>query len=293
MRQAFIKPSIVKRGERQVIRQHIRQNNFKWKQTVKLVLDFKISKQAPQKVLAFFVLKGEETHLFPSLIFPLNFDTQSWTMIESIHQLLEYEKKASPILWQAYRHDLDKFQEFALLSFEKRFYFGSLMHTEIRAWVIDLGRWRSTVVLPSTRKWQTLRRFYKFFVRSRLIKKDPTLKLKSLKTPTDFLNLYRIDHRFRFRGKLCMNCATFWKDNVGQKWLLSFLYQDWSSRLSELIGLKWSDINLIRRISSSAREAKKKNDNPYYICLKTEYLSYNTVLRKGFQMVGKVTIYCG
>jgi integrase/recombinase XerC len=197
-------------------------------------------------------------------------------MIDSFINYLEYEKKGSTHTVKAYRHDLEQFQEFALLSFEKDS-ISEADHTEIRAWVIDLvdEGLSSTSV---NRKIATLRSFYKFLLRSRLIKKDPTYKLKSLKNPKrlpEFVQESTIDSVL----EEAVYEATF--EGQRDKMIMEFLYQT-GVRLSELIGLKWSDINLIEGTLRVLGKRKKERIIPITSALKRNILSYQKVFEERF-----------
>jgi integrase/recombinase XerC len=197
-------------------------------------------------------------------------------MIDSFINYLAYEKKASAHTVTAYRHDLEQFQEFVTISFEKQS-IEDVGHAEIRAWVIDLvdeGR-RSTTV---NRKIATLRSFYKFLLRSRLIKKDPTYKLKSLKNPKklpEFVQESAIESVL----EEAVYEATF--EGQRDKMIMEFLYQT-GVRLSELIGLKWSDLNLIEGSVRVLGKRKKERIIPITSALKRNILSYQKVFEERF-----------
>jgi len=197
-------------------------------------------------------------------------------MIESFINYLEYEKKASTHTVKAYQHDLEQFQEFALLSFE-RDSIADADHAEIRAWVIDLvdEGLSSTSV---NRKIATLRSFYKFLLRSGIIKKDPTYKLKSLKNPKklpEFVQESAIDSVL----EEAVYEATF--EGQRDKMIMEFLYQT-GVRLSELIGLKWSDLNLIEGSVRVLGKRKKERIIPITSALKRNILSYQKVFEERF-----------
>lgn len=197
-------------------------------------------------------------------------------MIDSFINYLAYEKKASAHTVTAYRHDLDQFQEFVSISFEKQS-IEDVGHSEIRAWVIDLvdeGRSSTTV----NRKIATLRSFYKFLLRSRLIKKDPTYKLKSLKNPKklpEFVQESAIESVL----EEAVYEATF--EGQRDKMIMEFLYQT-GVRLSELIGLKWSDLNLIEGSVRVLGKRKKERIIPITSALKRNILSYQKVFEERF-----------
>ncbi len=197
-------------------------------------------------------------------------------MIESFINYLEYEKKASNHTVTAYRHDLDQFEEFVSRSFEKES-IADADSSEIRAWIIDLveeGLSSTTV----NRKMATLRSFYKFLLQSRLIKKDPTYKLKSLKNPKklpEFVQESTID--------AVLEEAVYEGSFEGQrdKMVLEFLYQT-GVRLAELIGLKWSDINLIDGTVRVLGKRKKERIIPITSALKRNIISYQKVFEERF-----------
>ncbi len=197
-------------------------------------------------------------------------------MIDSFINYLEYEKKASTHTVTAYRHDLEQFQEFVSLSFENQA-IEKVNSAEIRAWIIDLveeGKSSKTV----NRKIATLRSFYKFLLRSRLIVSDPTYKLKSLKNPKklpEFLQESVID--------AVLEEAVYDAGFEGQrdKMILEFLYQT-GVRLSELTGLQWSDINLIENTVKVLGKRKKERIIPITFALKQNILSYQKVFEERF-----------
>ncbi len=102
-------------------------------------------------------------------------------MIDSFINYLEYEKRSSPHTVIAYRNDLEQVADFVSLSFEVN-ELTQCTHSELRAWVIDLVE-KGLSTTSVNRKIATLRSYYKFLLRSRLITQDPTYKLKSLKNP--------------------------------------------------------------------------------------------------------------
>jgi len=197
-------------------------------------------------------------------------------MIESFINYLEYEKKVSAHTVTAYRHDLEQFQEFTSLSFENQS-IEDVSHAEIRAWVIDLvdeGKSSTTV----NRKIATLRSFYKFLLRSRLIKKDPTYKLKSLKNPK---KLPEFVQESAIESVLEETVYEVTFEGQRDKMIMEFLYQT-GVRLSELIGLKWSDLNLIEGSVRVLGKRKKERIIPITSALKRNIISYQKVFEEGF-----------
>ncbi len=197
-------------------------------------------------------------------------------MIESFINYLEYEKKASAHTVIAYRHDLGQFLEFSSLSFSLDD-LSKAGHAEIRAWVIDLveqGLGSTSV----NRKIATLRSFYKFLMRSGLVQKDPTYKLKSLKNPKklpEFVQELTIESVLEER--------VYEPGFEGQrdKMVIEFLYLT-GIRLSELIGLKWADINIIEDTVKVLGKRRKERIIPLTNTLEKNILSYKKVFEERF-----------
>src|SRR5690606_6494941 len=102
-------------------------------------------------------------------------------MLFSFINYLEHEKRASHHTVLAYKKDLEQFSEFVFKSFGMTD-IRDAEHAEIRAWRIDLVE-QNLSATTVNRKIATLRSFYKFLLRSEKLAKDPTFKIKALKTP--------------------------------------------------------------------------------------------------------------
>ncbi|PZX46376.1 tyrosine-type recombinase/integrase [Algoriphagus chordae] len=202
-------------------------------------------------------------------------------MIDSFLNYLEFEKKASPHTVDAYRRDLGQFEEFVALSFEIS-EISDAQHPELRAWVIDLvDSGLSTTSV--NRKIATLRSYYKFLLRSGIILQDPTYKLKGLKNPKrlpEFVQESAIES--------VLHESVYEPTFEGQrdKMVMEFLYLT-GVRLSELIGLHWSDINLIEDSVKVLGKRKKERIIPITKGLKQNILLYKKVFEERFSKVGQ------
>jgi integrase/recombinase XerC len=202
-------------------------------------------------------------------------------MIDSFINYLEFEKKASPHTVEAYRRDLGQFEEFTSISFELSD-IAEAKHPELRAWVIDLVDIGLTTT-SINRKIATLRSYYKFLLRSRVISADPTYKLKGLKNPKklpEFVQESAIES--------VLNESVYEPTFEGQrdKMVMEFLYLT-GVRLSELIGLHWSDINLIEDSVKVLGKRKKERIIPITKGLKQNILLYKKVFEERFSKVGQ------
>lgn len=197
-------------------------------------------------------------------------------MTDSFINYLEFEKRASRHTVLAYRKDLEQFSEFCLLSFEKED-ISNADHPEIRAWIIDLvdQGLSSTSV---NRKIATLRSFYKFLMRSGEITKDPTYKLRALKTPKRLPEFVQEDAIDKVLDEL-----QFEPDFDGQrdKMVMEFLYLT-GVRLSELLELRWKDIDLAGEGVKVLGKRKKERIIPITKGLKKNIVSYRKVFQETF-----------
>ncbi|MFD2569833.1 tyrosine-type recombinase/integrase [Spirosoma soli] len=153
-------------------------------------------------------------------------------------QHIRYEKRLSHHTLTAYTKDLEQFTLF--LSAEcnvdqpERADF-----RHIRSWIVSLvesGLDKTSV----NRKIATLRNLYSYFLRRKVIKLDPMAKIQALKTSKK-LPVYVEEKPMEMLLNDVEFTDTF--DGVRDKLVLELLYGT-GIRLSELIGLKTTDVNL-------------------------------------------------
>lgn len=201
-------------------------------------------------------------------------------MIESFINYLEFEKRSSTHTVLAYRHDLEQLREFVALSFEIQD-ISECSHPELRAWVIDLVE-QGLSTTSVNRKIATLRSYFKFLLRSRVINQDPTYKLKSLKNPKklpEFVQEVTIESVLEEE----VYEPTF--EGQRDRMVMEFLYLT-GVRLSELTSLKWSDINLLEEQVKVLGKRKKERIIPITKMLKQNILSYQKVFEERFSKTG-------
>ncbi|SIS93200.1 tyrosine-type recombinase/integrase [Belliella pelovolcani] len=200
-------------------------------------------------------------------------------MIDSFINFLEHEKRASKHTVLAYQKDLEQFQEFCNISFEKED-ITQADHAEIKAWIIDLVE-QGLSPNSVNRKIATLRSFYKFLMRSGEISKDPTYKIKALKTPKrlpEFVQEESIEK--------ILESDVYAPDFEGQRdrMVMEFLYLT-GVRLSELLSLRWKDINLLEDSVRVLGKRKKQRIIPLTNTLKKNIISYKKVFEETFSFV--------
>ena len=197
-------------------------------------------------------------------------------MIDSFINYLEYEKRSSAHTVLAYRKDLEQAQDFVNLSFSIDD-LSHCTHPDLRAWIIDLveqGLSQTTV----NRKLATLRSFYKFLMRSKIIQKDPTYKLQSLKTPRklpEFLQETTITSVLEEE----VYAPTF--EGQRDRMVLEFLYLT-GVRLSELTALKWKDIHLYEEQVKVLGKRQKERIIPLTKSLQQHIAHYKQIAEERF-----------
>ena len=162
----------------------------------------------------------------------------------SIHSFLEYislEKNSSVHTQTAYQGDLEDFKRFLLKQDlpNKDFSLEEVSYGEIRSWIVCLIQ-KGNSTRTVNRKISVLRSYYKFLMRVGSIKRSPLKEHKALKMATKVQLPFSQEEVARV-----LNSDFFPKnyDGVLQKTILSLFYYT-GIRRSELIGLKYKDINL-------------------------------------------------
>jgi integrase/recombinase XerC len=200
-------------------------------------------------------------------------------MINSFINYLEYEKRSSPHTVTAYRKDLEQAADFVELSFEIKELHQST-HPELRAWVIDLVE-QGMSTTSVNRKIATLRSFFKFLLRSRVVSQDPTYKLKSLKNPKklpEFVQETTIES--------VLEQSVYEPNFEGQRdrMVMEFLYLT-GVRLSELTSLKWKHLNLIEDHVKVLGKRNKERIIPLTGMLKQNIILYSKVFEERFSKI--------
>ncbi|WP_234735584.1 tyrosine-type recombinase/integrase [Tellurirhabdus bombi] len=164
-------------------------------------------------------------------------ETQFKTFLEHIR----YEKRLSHHTLTAYQKDLEQFADF-LKTEANRDEAEKADFLNIRSWIVSLveaGLDKTSV----NRKIATLRSYYGFLLRRKVITDDPTLKIQALKTSKK-LPVYveekpmeSLLEEFEFSNDFA---------GIRDKLVLELLYGT-GIRLAELIGLKTTDVNAYER----------------------------------------------
>lgn len=164
-------------------------------------------------------------------------EMRSANMVNSFIKYISFEKRYSKHTVSSYQNDLGQFQSFIYDKFQA----DQLAHATqlmIRSWVLSLMD-DSISARTVNRKIASLRSFYKFLLKREVIIKDPTSKIRSLKTSKE-LPSFADETEF----SVFLDNVSFPESFEGRRdqLILEMLYGT-GIRLAELIGLKVSDIN--------------------------------------------------
>lgn len=157
-------------------------------------------------------------------------------MIDSFLNYIELEKRYSPHTLISYRNDLEQ----CLAFLDETYGLDELPkadYHQLRAWIVYLSQSNLSPV-SINRKIATLKSYFKFLLRREIIQQNPTVKIRSLKTP-------KTTPTFVEESKLLnlLEQVTFSDDFSGKrdKIILETLYGT-GIRVSELLNLEEGDI---------------------------------------------------
>jgi integrase/recombinase XerC len=205
-------------------------------------------------------------------------------MVSYFLQHIRYEKRLSHHTVTAYEGDLEQFSSFLQNQYE----IAEVSKADfqmIRSWIVNLVDSKNgTPTLENrsvNRKIATLRTFFEFLLRHKVITANPMLKIKALKTDKP-LPKY-IEEKSM---EMLLNDVEFSEDfsDVRDKLVLELLYGT-GMRLSELIGLKISDINLFNGTFSVLGKRNKQRIIPINKPLIELIKSYLLLREKQVQIV--------
>jgi len=198
-------------------------------------------------------------------------------MLFSFINHLEHEKRASPHTVLAYKTDLEQFVDFVLTSFGIND-ISQVGHGEIRAWRIDLVE-QNLSATTVNRKMAALKAYFKFLLRSGKISSDPTYKFKTLKTPKRLAEFVQEEAMEKI-----LEGAAYSPDFEGQRdrIVMEFLYLT-GVRLSEMIQLRWRDIDLQAALIKVVGKGKKERILPLTNHLKQNIIGYKNHYVESFK----------
>lgn len=151
---------------------------------------------------------------------------------------IQYEKRYSSHTIVSYKNDLDQLASFLASNYPETS-IQEVNHAILRDWIIFLSS-GGLISKSINRKVVSVRTFFKFLIRKGIVKHNPTLRLKNLKTPKSLPHFVREqDMNHILDGGEFSDTFASRRDQL----ILELLYGT-GIRLSELIGLKENGVDL-------------------------------------------------
>ena len=187
---------------------------------------------------------------------------------DSFLDYLRFEKNYSEKTIVSYGTDLVKFEEF-FKGVDEKVDFTTVDADLVRAWVMNLMEqgYTSTSV---NRKLSTLRSFYRFLLRKKLVKADPMLKIVGPKNKKPLPAFLKESEMNRLLDEI-----PFKEDFAGcrDKTIIETFYAT-GMRLSELIGLNDADVDFSASLIKVTGKRNKQRLIPFGEELRQAMLAY-------------------
>ncbi len=162
------------------------------------------------------------------------------TLIHKFSEYLRYEKRYSDHTVLSYSTDLDAFRNFLLIQYQFEA-IQSIKHTHIRSWIVAMMQ-RKVSAKSINRKISTLKSFFKYLKKTKEISTNPTLKIvapKVGKRLPEYVQEDRISKLLDYNHQEIEDYAP-----LRNLLIVEMLYLT-GMRRSELIHLKWSDVDMV------------------------------------------------
>lgn len=158
-------------------------------------------------------------------------------MVNSFLKYISYEKRYSRHTVTSYQNDLCQFADYLSDKFNVTD-LAEASQLMVRSWVLSLMD-AGVAAKSVNRKIASLRAYYKFMLKREAIGKDPTARMRLLKTPKELP-----DFAYEKELTIQLDSDSFKEGFEGnqQRIIMELLYGT-GMRLSELLGLKETDIN--------------------------------------------------
>lgn len=198
-------------------------------------------------------------------------------MITSFFQYLEHQKQCSQHTLTSYRGDLEQFIVFLKCEYGERVSTLSINYQHIRQWVVHLMD-EGLSAKSINRKLACLRTYYNWLEKKGTIEVNPTLKIKSLKTPKSIPQYVQEKPM-----KMCLDEVSYPPDFIGQrdKLIIEILYGT-GMRRSELCNLRDKDIDLYSRTIKVLGKRNKERIIPIHKKLADFIKSYQNLRDASF-----------
>lgn len=160
--------------------------------------------------------------------------------IDHFIKFVQFEKKQSKHSVVAYTGDLQQFSDYLLVSYQVS-ELNAFNHLQIRSWIAHMMQ-EGITSRSISRKISTLKSFHKFLLKQGWVEQNPMLKIQLPKVSKK-LPVFVEEKAMN----LMLEPSNFTDDFEGKRdELILQMYYGTGMRLSELIGLKVSDVDLYK-----------------------------------------------
>jgi len=190
------------------------------------------------------------------------------TTKDAFRDYLQMEKKYSPHTVNAYLNDLACFEAFNLVSFSQES-IDQANYSQIRSWIVSLvddGMSNISV----NRKVSSLKAFYKFLLKIKVIESSPLLKHKALKTAKTLQIPFSEKEVF---GVLEQERNPVGFEEIRNKLIIDLFYTT-GIRRSELINLKYVNVDLSNNTLKVIGKRNKERILPVLPIIAEQFLLY-------------------
>lgn len=196
--------------------------------------------------------------------------------VDSFINFLQHEKRYSPHTVISYQNDLSQFTDFLAAEYELDKPL-EVNHFHVRSWMVRL---MEAGISPRSinRKLSTLKSYFKYLLKRELVKINPTLKIVAPKTSkrlpvyVERINMEELFEKVAFKEGYA---------GARDRMVLDILYCT-GMRLSELLNLKESDIDLIKRELKVLGKGNKERIIPFDRNLEQSIREYLEVKHAAF-----------
>lgn len=177
-------------------------------------------------------------------------------LIQQYADHLRNERNVSPHTLRNYLSDLAQFRQFLTdrglcLAENKRVDVRKVDIHVVRAYLASLTKDRKKSSIG--RKLAALKGFFRYLVATRHIDKDPLLLINSPKQEKPLPKFLSVDDVFQLLGNIKLNSALDIRDRAALE-----VFYSTGIRVSELVGLNWSDVDfelgIVRVLGKGAKE---------------------------------------
>jgi integrase/recombinase XerC len=197
-------------------------------------------------------------------------------MIASFLKYLRFQKRVSAHTLLAYQNDLDQFNHFISENFpDEKIEMAD--YGQLRTWLVSLVDGGAEPVTVN-RKIATLRSFYKFLMREEFIVKDPTVKIRVLKTKKKLPSFIKVNEINAVIDDSEIPEATEFSRTRNK--LIIELFYSTGIRQAELIGLKDEDVDTSNNTIKVLGKRNKERVIPFHKKLGTVIKEYRATRNK-------------